>query len=93
MATLIKTTGVEETFTPSGPKFTLLELQALVGGNIEGLQLNHGWWMFIDEEGKLKSKPLNPKATAYADFHGSMILLARDCIVGDAVLVPPDEVY
>lgn len=60
-------------------------LQDLVGGYIETVPVRmkpeEGVWplLIVDEEGKLKGKPLNTAATLLADVDHS--------IVGDAVLV------
>lgn len=76
-------------FIPAGgiPVFTeigdeLEDMQALVGGYIEtvGAQsLGRPLWMVIDEEGKLKGKPINLFATR---IYRNPI----DVIVGDAFI-------
>lgn len=64
-------------------------MQSLVGGDIERWCLQghglDGLDLFLDEEGKLKEKSYNPKATIL-----SMILLHDDCIVGDAFVCGSD---
>ena len=68
---------------------TLEAMQDAVGGWVEC------WWlgdagfphldMMLNEEGKLKEKSYNPKATIL-----SMILMHDDCIVGDAFVCGSD---
>ena len=64
-------------------------MQSLVGGYIERWSLEgnglDGLDLFLDEEGKLKEKSYNPKATIL-----SMILMHDDCIVGDAFVCGSD---
>lgn len=82
MAFLLKTNGSVETVRPAnGEAFSLQEMQALVGGFIEIVPMHTGGIMVIDEEGKLKSKPLNEQATERYKFGG------HDSIVGDALIV------
>lgn len=51
-------------------------LQGAVGGYIEGVPAQTGGVMFVDEEGQLKQRRVNVRATQ----------LANQVIVGDAVL-------
>ena len=64
-------------------------MQSLVGGYIERWCLQghglDGLDLIINEEGKLKEKSYNPKATIL-----SMILMHDDCIVGDAFVYGSD---
>ena len=64
-------------------------MQSMVGGYIERWCLQghglDGLDLIIDEEGKLKEKSYNPKATIL-----SMILMHDDCIVGDAFVCGSD---
>jgi hypothetical protein len=54
-----------------------------VGGYVEVVQVNDGI-LIIDEEGKLKDKPVNEVASKmYADKYGD-----ADIIVGDAIYIP-----
>lgn len=63
-------------------------LQKLVGGYIEPIDLPTGDTAFIDEEGKLKSYEINPRANDALSGH----LMPGDFIVGTLVVVgPPDE--
>lgn len=81
----IITTGGAMTpvFPKEGKEFTLEEMQEIVGGSIELLQLPEGRWMVINEEGKIHRLPLNGIATTIfqAAFRG-----AHDVIVGNVLL-------
>ena len=82
MATLLRTDGSAENLTPpNGVHWSLEELQTLVGGYIEVAHTTDGKYLIVDEEGKLKRKPLNVAATRLYQ-HGR-----RDPIAGDAVLI------
>ena len=62
---------------------SLSDAQKFVGGYVEVVQVNDGI-LIIDEEGKLKDKPVNEVASKmYADKYGD-----EDIIVGDAIYVP-----
>lgn len=96
MATLYRANGTEEEITPAdGHGFTLEELQALVGGFIEMVTLGISYpdrkkerkALIIDEEGKLKNKPVNDLASVVWHSYATRAGLMPDHIVGDAVLV------
>lgn len=77
MAFIINTSGDETEMIPkNGSDFELKELQDVVGGLIELVPLTNGKLLIVDEEGLLKSLPVNTKAS----------LLARQTIVGTAVV-------
>ena len=62
---------------------SLSDAQKFVGGYVEVVQVNDGI-LIIDEEGKLKDKPVNEVASKmYADKYGN-----EDIIVGDAIFIP-----
>ena len=62
---------------------SLSDAQKFVGGWVEVVQVNDGI-LIIDEEGKLKDKPVNEVASKmYADKYGD-----ADIIVGDASYIP-----
>ena len=69
-------------------KPTLKEMQKFVGGSIEVVWLNDEEVMIIDEEGKLKNKPVNPTATIEA-FKNKAIA-GYDWIAGDVIMMPKD---
>jgi hypothetical protein len=80
MATLLRVEGTTEPITPAGKHWTLEEMKTLVGGWIEVVRTIDGRFMVIDEEGKIKKKPLNIQAT-------KLYLYGRhDPIVGTALL-------
>lgn len=64
-----------------GRCYTLLELQQLVDGNIELVDLG-GKYLVLDEEGKLKGKPVNLIATGWLQQEG-----IHDYAVGTALLI------
>ena len=86
MAKLYEPSGRDSDYTPrNGKKFTLSELQALVGGYIEMVRIPGDAGkrvLFVDEEGKLKGLKPNVRASH----------LAGQLIVGNAVLCSPKEV-
>lgn len=85
MATLIRANGQTEIVRPkNNKKFSLEELQGFVGGYIEVVNTNGKTVMYVDEEGKLKGKPINSVATRL--MHQSYVDMG-DCVVGDALLI------
>ena len=79
MATLYKTSGEKVEISPkNGKRFSLVELQKLVGGYIEYIHLK-GHILVVNEDGRLMNLPVNPGATQLARQFG------YDFIVGDAV--------
>jgi len=88
MATHILADGLTlEAVPANGKSFTLEELQGFVGGYIERLVLPTGQILFLDEEGKLKGKAINPFAT----FITRGIVADEDMVVGDVILCTPEE--
>ena len=85
-AKLYKVDGtILEVVPANGTDFQLDELKKMVGGYIEIVPAGKGKIMVLDDEGKLKGKPVNDAAT--------MIFIQAgyyDTIVGD-VLVCNDE--
>nr|DAT47437.1 MAG TPA: protein of unknown function (DUF3846) [Caudoviricetes sp.] len=72
---------------PNGEYFTLNELQLLVGGYIEIVQLSKDEVMVIQEDGKLcQDAEINHSATRIAREHQA--IWAHDCIVGNALVCP-----
>ena len=72
-------------------KPTLKELQKFVGGYIEVLTSADGQkQIVIDEEGKLKGKPINYDATEEyvgEEYDDTNAMWTYDVIVGDAVIL------
>ena len=89
MAQIIKTTGeVVEVSPKNGKDFSLEELKAIVGGWIEVVSLHDGRLIVCDEEGKLKGKDRNHKAT---DLY-RLTLLTNDFLVGDVLVCNDNEI-
>jgi hypothetical protein len=86
MATLYEPSGRDSQPMPrDGRKFSLDELQALVGGYIEMVRIPGDAGkrvLFVDEEGRLKGLKPNVRASH----------IAGQLIVGNAVLCSPKEV-
>lgn len=61
---------------------TLEKMQKLVGGYIECISLGDDLVMVVDEEGKLKNKPINELATRIFSNNSPYF----DTIVGDAII-------
>jgi Domain of unknown function (DUF3846) len=78
---LYRTDGTIVPISPSGVRWSLEELQSLVGGYIEHCTTIDGRIMIVNELGKMKQLPLNIKATRIY-CHGRV-----DPIVGPAVVV------
>ena len=93
MATWIRVaegTVVSTTVSPaSGKAFTLVELNRMVGGYLEALNLDDGRIMWVNEEGKLHGLPLNPVADRIA--HSQTGIAPWDRVVGDVVIATPEE--
>lgn len=86
MATIIYSNGTETEVSPAnGTDFKLEELQKIVGGYIEVLNLNDGRIMVVNEEGKIQGLDLNVIATYIYGRH-------TDCVVGNVLVCKSDEV-
>ena|SRR5688572_31757839 len=89
MARLLRADGTEHTITPKDPHrgFTLGELQALVGGDIEpvyyAVDIQRPYLMIVDEDGRRKQRPLNRIATRL--YQGTPAQ-HDETIVGDALI-------
>lgn len=62
----------------------LKEMQVVVGGLIETINIPGGGVMVVNEEGKLASMPINEVATQFCRKHDA--LRDGDFIVGDVIL-------
>ena len=80
MAIILKVNGSTEPLTD----LSLESMQKAVGGYIEYVPLPDGRIMYCDEEGKLKSKPINPEATRIFDN-------PYDVVVGDVIIMEESE--
>lgn len=95
MARLIRVDGTTETVNPkNGKRWTLEELQTLVGGYIEllpRLQIQ----ILVDEEGLLKQKPVNREATRIIAEMYRTEWRRHDMevppLVGDVLILEPHE--
>lgn len=90
MAIMFRTDGTEETYPApdNGTDYSLKELQeAIGGGDIQVVYLTSGYLMIIDEEGKYKGFAVNPVATSLTRD----LLAPDDQIVGDALVIAPDQ--
>lgn len=90
MAILIKPNGEQTKVFPSNGRFTLEELQSLVGGYIEMLPLPNGKEMYINEDGKSLGLQQNDVATGYGILAG---IADDDFIVGNAVICSEEELH
>ena len=69
-----------------GKFYTLEQMQEIVGGYIEMIGLPDGRHMILNEEGKLKSLPVNMMATMLADDVLRSPLGGADYICGDVLV-------
>ena len=82
---IIKADGSVVNYSPaSSAHYELKELQNIVGGYIQIIELGNGWQMVIAEEGKLKGMPYNAIATDLAQEHEA--IFENDYIVGDVLI-------
>jgi len=92
MARLIKTDGTEEIVLPAGPKWTFKELQKHVGGYIEYMPSVGKLRMIMDEDGRMKGKPVNAKATKIVtECLTGRALRYQPVIVGDVLILDQGE--
>ncbi len=90
MAKFIKVDGSETiVVSASGKTFTGEELRGYVGGWLEMLRLPSGEWLVLDEEGKLKGKPVNQRGTLLGRACGTA---PCDHIVGDILVCSESEI-
>jgi hypothetical protein len=88
MAYIYKSNGeVIETSPKNGKDFSWLELNEIVGGYIEIVNLGDDY-MVVNEEGKLLNLPFNLNATRIYQ-HFTRI---GDCIVGDVLVCPKNQI-
>ena len=82
-AKIIKTNGKEKLIKPAnGTDFSLWELQEAVGGYVEFIHINESCTMVVDEEGCLKYKTVNQKASEMAHR-----VIAGDVLVCDKNMI------
>ena len=89
MAQIIKSSGeVIETQPNNGTDFSLEELQTIVGGYIEVVSLRDGRLICCDEQGKLKGKDFNTRAT----YILQAAMPTHDFVVGDVLVCDEGEI-
>lgn len=81
MAEIIKVDGTRVPLTDT----SLEALQAAVGGYIEIVKVGKGKLLVMDEEGKMKGKPVNDTASKLYGYQ-------HDHIVGDVVIATDAEI-
>jgi hypothetical protein len=92
MAKIIRVDGSEEDLKVTNKRtgLDLKTMQTAVGGYIEMVYLPGGRLFVCDEEGKLKGKPVNVRATKmWGEIIGTATL---DTLVGDVILAERGEV-
>lgn len=90
MATIYHPADAPIDTTPeNGKQFTLEEMQGIVGGYIQIINLGNGNVMVINEDGKLLNLPKNAHATIIAHQHKAIFPL--DYIVGTALVCRESE--
>ena len=88
-AKIIYTDKEAEDYTPkNGKTFELDEMQGIVGGYIEIINLKDGRMMIVDEEGKLNNKAVNIPATNILRRDH----FTTDYIVGTAIVCDADMI-
>jgi len=77
-----------DVYPANGTDFDYKELRKIIGADhIQILSLRNQGWLVIDDEGKLKDKPINMGASLlYANFN------PNDYIVGDALFCAKDMI-
>ncbi len=94
MARLLKADGTEEPVQAKGQRWTLAELQQLVGGDIEAPAWLAPLRLVWNEEGALRGLPLNTTAKRLVRemvLRAGRPLRMLPTIVGDVVLLEPDD--
>ena len=87
-AKLYKADGtILEVVPANGTDFQLDELQKMVGGYIEIVPAGKGKIMVLDNEGKLKDKPVNNAATMMFMQAGYCDIIAGDVLVCENEMV------
>lgn len=90
MAKIIKTDGTCQPVQPAnGTDFTLEEMQAIVGGDIELVYLNDTEIMVVNEEGKIEDLDANHTATLILEENYPD---TDDYIVGDVLVCDNEQI-
>lgn len=68
------------------------DLQKIVNGWIEGIHIGDNGFAYVDEEGKLKNKPINRLATrVWHESARKFNMTINDFIVGKMILTGPND--
>ena len=90
MAEIIKTDGTRQPVQPAnGSDFTLEEMQSIVGGCIELVELDGDTTMVVNEEGKLITLSFNLEASRIFCAHHPA---SKDFIVGDVLVCNNNQI-
>lgn len=93
MATIYFTDRTAKIISPANDyKFTLEEVQEIVGGYIEVIELNNGTTMFINEDGLLINLEYNSKATELVVKYSYNLFLDDEGIVGTVLVCNNNEI-
>ena len=90
MAQILKANGdiIENVMPQKGKHFSLKEMQEIVDGYIEILDLQNGKLIILNEEGKLEGLPYNMAATImYRSAY-----MTYDYIVGDVLVCDKNQI-
>ncbi len=86
-AVLTKEGAIRFPLPANEKSFTLEELQAIVGGNVQLIVLPNGLQMWINEEGKIDNLQLNISATMlWQVIYYGYEIGADDFVVGDCLI-------
>ncbi len=89
MAEIIKTDGTRIDAVPgNGTDFSLEEMQKIVGGLVEIIDLDEDKCIILNEEGKIDKLPFNEEATKI--FHS--YFKTDDYIVGDVLICDNEQI-
>tara|TARA_Y100000034_G_C6733617_1_gene325149 strand:- start:285 stop:578 length:294 start_codon:yes stop_codon:yes gene_type:complete len=87
---IIKNENGTEVSILNKTKLSLKDMQDYVGGYIEVVSLSDGSQMVLDEEGKLKDKPINYEATKRyvgEEYDDTCATWDYDYVVGDVLIL------
>lgn len=90
MAQIIRTDGTRREICPAnGTDFTFEEMQSIVGGYIEQVELDEETTMVVNEEGKLQMLPFNLEASRlFCSYHPEL----GDFIVGNVLVCNNNQI-
>ncbi len=89
MAEIIKTDGTRTDAVPAnGTDFSLKEMQKIVGGLVQIIDLDESKCIVLNEEGKLDDLPFNEEATKLFLSY----FRTNDYIVGDVLICDTEQI-